>query len=194
MAGTATNKVKFGLSNVHYAVATVSEAGAVTYGNWSALPNGISLTTDSNTNTSTQYADNVLVYEGSTVTSTTLELELTVIPKAFLTDILGYKVGSDGGLVQPAGAITKKIALWFEMDGDVKKSRVCYFLCSVSDVPGENAQTKTESITFANKKLNLTAYPVKIGTAYYLKTTYEDGDTGYATLAGNTAYTLPTIS
>lgn len=197
-ASNTENKVKFGISNVVYAMVTaVDEDGKPTYGEWKKLPYAVSLTADVNSNTSSDYADNKLVFSYNSITGATITLEVTHLTDDFKKDVLGWKAASDGGLLQPTDNIKPKIALGFQIDGDAKKSKRWFFLCSVSDPAGDSASTNTESVTFAHDSITLTAYPVVIGTdgISYLKQTIREGDTGYANacVAGKTP-TLPTIA
>ena len=46
MPGEARNKVEFGLRNVHYAVITEGDDGAITYGTPTKIPGAVSITMD----------------------------------------------------------------------------------------------------------------------------------------------------
>lgn len=182
MPASTENKVKFGISNVVYAlVTTVDDNGVPTYDKWKALPYAVSLTADVNSNTSSDYADNKLVFSYNSITGATITLEVTHLTDTFKKDVLGWKATSDGGLIQPTDNIKPKIALGFQIDGDAKKSKRWFFLCSVSDPAGDSASTNTDSVTFAHDTVTLTAYPVPIGTEgiSYLKQTIRDGSSGY---------------
>lgn len=197
-ASNTENKVKFGISNCVYALVTaVDDDGKPTYDVWKKLPYAVSLTADVNSNTSSDYADNKLVFSYNSITGSTITLEVTHLTDDFKKDVLGWKATSDGGLIQPTDNIKPKIALGFQIDGDAKKSKRWFFLCSVSDPAGDSASTNTESVTFAHDSITLTAYPVAIGTdgISYLKQTIREGDTGYANacVVGKTP-TLPTIA
>lgn len=198
MPASVENKVKFGISNVVYAMVTeVSDAGVPTYGVWKSLPYAVSLTADVNSNTSSDYADNKLVFSYNSITGATITLEVTHLIDDFKKDVLGWKATSDGGLIQPTDNIKPKIALGFQIDGDAKKSKRWFFLCSVSDPAGDSASTNTDSVTFAHDTVTLTAYPVPIGNdeISYLKQTIRSGDTGYANACKvGSAPSLPTIA
>lgn len=190
---TTANKVKYGISNVHYAIATRASDGSITYGAWKELPNAVSITCDVNSNTSTQYADNKLIYSKTCISGTNITLTMSVISDDFKKEVLGWKTTSDGGLVQVSNATTEYIALGFQFEGDVNASKIWYYLCSVSDQSNDDASTNTESVTFSNEALTITAYPVTIGNDDVIKTTYRADDTGYATLFTGTPK-LPTIA
>lgn len=192
MPNTATNKVKFGLSNVHYAV--VTEGETPTFGAWKSLPTAISLNVSENSNTAQQYADDQLLYVATSTTSTTLGLEMSVVSDEFKKDVLGYLESSRGGLVQIVNDVKKKIALGFEVKGDAKHARHVFFVCEVNNIDEGDHSTNTESPTFANDTINLTAYPVALTNGKYaIKERIDEGQSGYATLFTN-AFTLPTFT
>jgi len=189
---TTANKVKFGLSNVHYAV--VTEGTTPTFGEWKSLPYAISLSISENSNTSTQYADDQLIYVATSTTSTTLGLEMSVVSDDFKKDVLGYLESTRGGLVQIVNDVKKKIALGFEVKGDAKHARHVFFICEVNNIDDGDHSTNTESANFANDTINMTAYPVTLTNGKYaIKERIDEGQTGYATLFTN-AFTLPTFS
>ena len=192
MPTTATNKVKFGLSNVHYAV--VTEGTTPTFGEWKSLPYAISLSISENSNTSTQYADDQLIYVATSTTSTTLGLEMSVVSDDFKKDVLGYLESTRGGLVQIVNDVKKKIALGFEVKGDAKHARHVFFICEVNNIDDGDHSTNTENANFANDTINMTAYPVTLTNGKFaIKERIDEGQTGYATLFTN-AFTLPTFS
>lgn len=187
------NKVKFGLDDVHYAVATENN-GVITYGAWAPLPNAVSLTGDLDSDTVNEYADNVCIYSHTSVSSETLTLEIEDLPEAFLTGVLKYKKdATSGALVQPTDAIKEKIALAFRMKGDEEHRIVCFFLCDCSDDTNDNAETNTDSVTFQHDSLTLVARPVELGNdIHYIKESLVESDAGYANF-WTTNLTLPNV-
>ena len=189
---TAANKVRCGLSNLHYAVISeVSAAGVPTYGAWKALPLAVSLTTDLQSQKAVQYADDVAIYTTASTTSISITLEVSRLSDDFKKDVLGWFEGSDGGLIQPIGAISKRIALGVEFKGDAKKCRHIFFMCSVEDHDDCGGSTNTDNVSFTNETLTLTALPVTIGDDYVVKERIDEGATGYASCFTGT-FTLPT--
>ena len=56
------NKIRYGLSNVYYAVATLGTNNSATYATPVALPGAVSLSLDAEGETSNFYADNIAYY------------------------------------------------------------------------------------------------------------------------------------
>lgn len=157
MADTA-NKIKYGLRNVYYAVATEGEGGALTYGNPVRLPGAVNMSLSPEGNEDPFYADDVIYYLTSTNNGYTGTLELALVPDSFYTDVLGFEQGSDGVMYESADAKGKEFALLFEFQGDAHAVRHALYRCKVArpDVAGA---TKEDSITPQTETLDLTVMP-----------------------------------
>lgn len=57
-----TNKIRYGIKNCYYAVATITSTGAATYSTPVAMPGAVSLSLDAQGETSPFYADNIVYY------------------------------------------------------------------------------------------------------------------------------------
>lgn len=191
MPETTANKVRFGLSNLHYAVISkVSEAGVPTYGAWKALPLAVSLTTDLQSQKAVQYADDVAIYTTASTTSISITLEVSRLSDEFKKEVLGWFEGSDGGLIQPPELFPRE-SLGVEFKGDAKKCRHIFFMCSVEDHDDGGGSTNTDNVSFTNETLTLTALPISIGDDYVVKEKIDADATGYASCFTGT-FTLPT--
>lgn len=154
------NKVKFGLSNVHYALVTETESEGVvtsTYGDVKSWPGAISLSLDSTAEKSVTRADDSDYfitfgqggYEG--------DLECALIPDEVRTAVLGYKTDDNGILVEDSASFSNVtyIAMMFEFKGDKKATKHCLYKVSLSrpsiasQTTGENGaiEPQTETIT-----------------------------------------------
>ena len=118
-----TNKIRYGIKNCYYAVATISSTGTATYGSPKALAGAVALSLDAQGDTNKFYADNIAYYTSVANNGYEGDLELAKIPDDFLTDCLGYVADGKGVLVEDAGATPAHFALMFQFEGDANAKR-----------------------------------------------------------------------
>ena len=99
MANTS-NKVKFGLKNCHYAIATLAADGTVTFGTPVAMPGAVSLSLDAEGDNDPFYADDSVYYMVSNNNGYSGDFELALIPESFLTDIMHETEDANGVIVE----------------------------------------------------------------------------------------------
>ena len=152
------NKIKYGLRNVYYAVATEGTGGALTYATPVAIPGGVNLSLSAEGETSPFYADDVIYFQSTSNNGYSGTLEVALLPDSFKTDVLLETVNTAGVSVEKANVTPKEFALLFEFQGDDKASRHALLRCSCSrpDVAGA---TKEASIEPQTETLNITAMP-----------------------------------
>lgn len=152
----SSNKVKFGLCNVHIAKIT-EENGVITYGNSFSMPGAVSLSVNPEGDTTPFYADNIKYYIATSNQGYTGDLEIAMTPDEFLTQILGQTQDNNGALIENAEDKIARFALMGEMDGDAKKRRFVFYDCTAVRPSGEmntneeskEPQTDTISITMS---------------------------------------------
>ena len=159
---TQKNKVKFNISNAHYALLTQNDNGEVSFGTPVALPGAVSLSLDPTGEPESFYADGIEYYVINNNQGYDGDLELAMIPESFRTDVLMETTDSNNVLVENSNSQTGHFALLFEFDGDIKKIRHVMYNCSASR-PGISSQTNTESKEVQTETLKVKARPLASG-------------------------------
>lgn len=152
------NKVKFGLSNVHYALITYANDGTLSYGTPVALQGAVNLSLDASGDQTDFYADNINFFSTFANQGYTGTLEVAMLTESFLTDILGEVADTNGALYEDASVTPNEFALGFQIEGDDKGRRVWLYRCTCAR-PSVNAETKTETIDPNTDELDLTVMP-----------------------------------
>ena len=152
------NKIKYGLSNVYYAVATDDGTGTLTYATPVAIPGAVNLTMDAQGDTTPFYADNIVYYTSTANNGYAGTLEVALLPETFRTNVLGEVADTNGVVIEKSNAATKEFALLFEFQGDKDATKHAFFRCTASR-PAASGATQESSITPQTETLNLTAMP-----------------------------------
>lgn len=152
------NKVKFGLRNVHYSKITIDETGKYTYGTPVAIPGAVNLSAAPSGDSADFFADDSIYFSDAANQGYEGDLEVALVPESFLTDILGEVKDSNGALIENADATTSPFALLFEVQGDVKGRRICFYNCSAAR-PNQDASTAESSKTPATQTLSIKMLP-----------------------------------
>ncbi len=152
-----SNKIKFGLKNVHYAVVTETD-GEITYDTPEPIRGAVNLTLDAAGESVQFYADDSVYFEENTNDGYTGNLEIALIPDDFRKDVLGEIEDANGALIENKDAKAKHFALLFEFNGDAKKTRhVLYYV--LASRPSVSGSTRTNTKEPQTETLNITARP-----------------------------------
>ena len=105
------NKVKYNLKNTHYAMLTVSEDGAVSYGAPVPMPGSVSISLDANGEPENFYADGTAYYVINNNMGYDGDLELAMIPESFRRDALREELDDKGVLIENPGVVERAVAV-----------------------------------------------------------------------------------
>lgn len=153
------NKIKYGLSHVYYAVATIAANGSATYDTPVAIPGAVSMSLDPQGENTPFYADNIEYWVGNGNTGYSGDLEFALIPESFRTDVLGEIEDNKGVLVEDMNSAITHFALLFQFEGDEKNTRHVMYKCSATR-PSVSGQTTDEEIEPQTETLTITAASV----------------------------------
>lgn len=156
------NKIKYGLSRVYYALATISTSGAATYATPVQIPGAVSLSMDPSGEPNKFYADNIAYATFAANAGYEGELEVALIPDKFRTDVLGEVVNGDIQY-EKAEANTTPFALLFQFEGDDTATRHVFYNCTATR-PNVGSKTTEESVEVQTETLKLTCGAVFNGT------------------------------
>lgn len=176
------NKVKYGLQNVYYAVATIDSNNVATYGTPKPWKGAVNLSLDAEGGTTKFRADNIDYWIGQSNNGYSGDFESALIPDDFRKDILGDITDINGIDLEDAGAKTKYFALLFQFEGDATNTRHVMYKCSATR-PSVTGATTDEEIEPQTETLTLTATAIHNESLNkdIVKARCAEGETPYAT-------------
>lgn len=154
------NKIKYGLSNVYYAKATIASNGTATYATPVAIPGAVNLSLDPQGELEPFYADNIKYYIVNNNAGYEGELEIALIPDSFREDIMNEVKDGNDIYMEVSGANAEPFALLFQFEGDDKGTRHVLYNCTAAR-PSITGATKEEGTEVQTETLSLSC-----GTVY----------------------------
>lgn len=175
------NKVKYGLKNVYYAVATIDDSThAATYATPVAFPGAVSMSLDAQGELTPFRADNIDYWVGNSNNGYQGDLEMALITDGFKKDILGQVVDANGMLVELKDVEAVHFALMFQFEGDDAATRHILYNCTATR-PAAAGQTTEETIEPQTETVQITAssiYNTSFGEEI-VKASCKKGDDDY---------------
>lgn len=185
------NKIKYGLKNVNYAVQTetITEGVAtISYGAYKPVPGAVNMTNAPVGETVEFFADDVVYFSEDTNSGYDGNIEMALVPDTFRVDVFGDTLDDNGALIENTNGKPKKIALAFEFDGDVNKTRHVLYSVKVSR-PNIDSSTRTNTKTPATESMAYQARPRTDNGN--IKAKSKQGSTGYDSFFGTVYEPVP---
>ena len=170
------NKVKFGLSSVYYAIATIT-GGAVTYGTPKAWPGAVSLELSPSGETEVFRADNMDYYKPAGSGSYSGNLTMAYLPDTVAEDLFGDEEDKNGIIVEKASGAAAAFALLFEFSGDANATRHALYNCTASRPNVASETTPADGVTPITVEVPITA---SANVNQYVRGKASPGDAAYA--------------
>lgn len=183
-------KVKFGLSDVHYAVLDEEEQS---YGTVKAIPGAVNLELDPEGDSNKFYADNGAFAVFDTNAGYTGDLEIAMIPDDVYKTLLGFVSGSDGELIETTNTSDVHFGLSFRVETNYQKSiGFRFYNCTLSRPKLESGTTE-DSTDPSTDTLSITFLPFTLESGVSVTKAHKElSATEAATWCSTIA--LPTIS
>ena len=155
------NKIKYGLKNCYYALATIAADGSATYGTPKAFPGAVSLSLSPQGENTPFYADNIVYWMGASNTGYEGDLEIARVIDDFETDVLGFIADDNDVVYEDANAQAIHFAFMFQFEGDVKATRHVMYNCTATR-PEVTGSTKEETIEPQTETVTLRATTIYV--------------------------------
>lgn len=187
------NKIKYGLKNIYYAIATIAADGSATYDTPVAVPGAVSLSMEPQGENTPFYADNIVYWTGVSNSGYEGDLEMARFPDSFKTDVLGYLTSGNGLFVEDANAEAVHFALMFQFEGDQKATRHVMYNCTATR-PAAAGNTKSETVEPETETVTITATTIYVSALNTDIVKSETNESTSSTVYDGwfTAVTLPT--
>lgn len=157
-----SDKVKFGIKNVHVFPIVSMTAGVPTYGDVIAIPGAVSFSASAQGDINKFYADNIVYYQSASNNGYEGDLTIALIPDAFYENIFGQIPDDNGVYTENASIEAKAFAMTFEEDGDQTGTKFVMYNCTATR-PSRELNTIEDSKTPTTQTLTISAAPLQSG-------------------------------
>ncbi len=157
-------RIRYGIKNLFYAIATDDGSGKLTYGAPVSVPGAKSISLDPQGDTVSEYADNTLWFSATANSGYNGDLvfEDTAAAEEFLAAVLGLtKDATTGAIFETASDKQKEFALLWQFElagGEETGKRTVLYRC-VASRPSQSGATKEAGITVDTNSVKITAMP-----------------------------------
>ena len=154
-----SNKIRYGIKNVHVAIATIREDNSAIYGIPFAVPGAVSLSLDPQGENTPFYADNIAYWIGSSNAGYEGDLEVATLNDEFHKQVLAAAADTKGVILEDADVEAVHFALMFQVEGDKKATRHVLYNCTCTR-PNVGGETKEDSVEPQTETTTITATSV----------------------------------
>ena len=156
-------KIRYGISNVHYAIQTKDINGKAQFGPLKKLPYATNFTREPAGEDIPVYADDDEIVRLKNDQGFTGTLSLTRVDDDFYADVLGRIKASDGTYEHEVGTESSVVALTYEFKAESGKKPIRGVLYNVTfGQPGESSATSTDTVEVQTVEVPFTATPVQL--------------------------------
>ena len=184
-----TNKVRYGLSNVHVGTVTMGD-GTPTFSVPKAYPGAVNMTLDAEGEQSIFYADNIAYYVTNSNNGYTGELEIAYLYDWFETEYLGNKESQEGMIVETSDVPTQMAYIMFQFEGDVNATKYIIYNATFSR-PSLEGSTQEDTTEPNTTTIPFTSVPLVTEFGKIVRAKVPSTASNYATFF-KTAPTVPT--
>ena len=153
------NKIRYGIKNVYYAIATIQSNGSATYGTPKSWPGAVSLTMDKEGDQEIFYADNIAYFISAANGGYSGSLESALIPDDFRENVLNELMDNNNVLIECVTAEPVHFALMFQFEGDQSKIQHVLYNC-IASRPSVSGNTKEATVSPQTETIDIKALPV----------------------------------
>lgn len=156
------NKIKFGLKKLAIALITEKDDGTIDYEKPIMIPGAKSITLSPvGELIEIEGDDQPDYYSTNTNSGYDGSVEVNNLPDEVYTSILGEELDKNKVQFENSDAQPKRFAMLFEISGDVRKTRFCFYNVLASR-PNIESKTKGKSFEATTDTLTITARPSQI--------------------------------
>lgn len=174
------SKVKFGISNLHFAARKEAADGAFTYETPIKIPGTVNISIEREAEQNIFYADNIPYFTSTSKQSQTLELEVADIAREAALQYLGYLKSKTGSILETNNPVNPSFAMLFQIETDVRARKIAYYNCTAVETD-EEYNTNEESIEPTTSQLSVTSVGETVGDTLVFREICEPGDSNYST-------------